>query len=364
MKKLSLSIFLFATVMFVVNFIYTNVTGNVENEIVLVDVSIVEPANDGLLETQKTVPLVKTTTSEDISNKVSLADIDAEGAQDFFATKPNSLQTLPAPTALGVDMAGRLIIDHRVKTLFEHYLSAMGEESLDNVILRIKYDLYQQLTGKALETGIVILEGYLQYRNHLGILKNDYAQNHNGSTYDLASVTLMKQSVEAMRFSFFDEQTIIGLFSQEDEYDEYMMSRAQITSNSDMTQAEKNQALMLAEASAPSWISQNSAKSDYFASSRSTEKSLRIKGATDNEINQMREQAYGLEAANRLRNLDMQRQQWKVKLNAYRVQLTTLFTEGNASDIDSQYLDELRKEHFNAIEINRVKAMDKLELGI
>jgi len=350
--------------MFVVSIIYTNIIGNVENGSDLVDATIIKPSKDVFLAIENPVALVKTTTSEDISNKVSQADVDAEGAQIFFSTKPNSLKDVPAPTALGVDLDGMLIIDHRVKTLFEHYLSAMGEEPLENIILRIKYDLSQQLKGEAFEASIVLFEGYLQYRNQLGILKNDYAQNHTGSSYNLESVKAMKQSVQEMRYSFFDEQAIIGLFSQEDEYDEYMMSRAQITSNSEISQAEKNQALMLIEASAPNWISQNTAKSDYFASSRSTEKSMLINGATDNEMYKMRELNYGVEAANRLKDLDFQRRQWKVKLSAYRVELTALFTEGNVSDIDSQYLDELRKEHFNGFEINRVKAIDKLELGI
>jgi len=349
--------------MFVVQIVYTRVTQNIDNDSVSIEASIVEPASLVLINNEIPVALVKTTTSEDISNKVSVADINAEGAQEFFDTKPNSLKDVPAPTALGVDIDGKLIIDHRVKTMFEHYLSAMGEESLESVILRIKHDLDQQLNGEALEEGVVLLEGYLQYRNHLGILKNDYAQSHIGDTFDLESVKTMKQSVQEIRYNFFDEQTINGLFSQEDEYDEYMMSRAEITSNTNMSQAEKTEALILLEVYAPSWISQNTQKSDRFASTRSTEQSLRESGATENEVFQMREQTYGVDAANRLKELDLKRQKWKSKLSAYRVELNSLLV-GGEGDIDLQYLNELRSEHFSGPEMNRIKAIDKLELGI
>ena len=173
--------------------------------------------------TEAIIGVEKTTTPEVISNIISDADLDTLGFEAFILNRPYSLKDVPDPSPLGLDQKGMLVIDHRVKNLFEHYLSALGEEPLEKVVLRIKYQLRAQLSGLALDEAIDVLEGYLQYRNHLGIMKNDYAQNHQASDYNLQAVIAMKQAILDSRYSFFEEKVIEGLFSKEDEYDLYMI---------------------------------------------------------------------------------------------------------------------------------------------
>jgi len=366
MKKVSLSIGFLIAVMFVVNIVYTIDTTYPVYNPPTANSSLEDQAEEVLkeIETESSVALVKTTTPDEITSKVSQANIHAEGAEAFFNTKPNSLKDVPAPSALEVDTNGMLVVDHRVKTLFEHYLSGMGEESLDNVILRIKYDLSNQLNGPALDEGIALLEGYLQYRNHLGILKNDHAQIHEGSAYNLESVKAMKQTVKEARYSFFDDQAINGLFSQEDEYDDYMMSRAVIQANPGIDQSEKSEALSQLEDTAPIWISQNTEKSNRFANTRTKTQSLRNAGGSDEEIYQLREVSFGAEAAERLNKLDLQRQQWQEKLRVYRIELDSFLAGASIDDFDQGAIDELRSEHFSGPDMTRVKAIDKIQLGI
>ena len=366
MKKLNRLIGCIAVSLMVVAFVHTTDEDSVLDESAGAITSIEKEAENILVEveTQSQVALVKTTSPENIATMISEANTETKGFDDFIRIKPNSLSDVPIPSSLSIDQNGILIIDHNVKNLFEHYLSALGEEPLENVILRIKHDLNTQFNGAALDESVELLEGYLQYRNHLGVMKNDYAQSHTGSTYELNAVKMMHQSVREARYSFFDKQAIDGLFSKEDEYDEYMVSRAEIVANSDLSPAEKTDSLSLLEASVPSWINQTTEKSERLASIRLASQSLQDSGATDSEIHKLRESAYGTEAANRLQELDQRRQQWKIKLGSYRIELNALLAGGNIAEIDQQYLNELRAEHFSDAEITRIRAIDKLELGI
>ena len=49
----------------------------------------------------------------------------------FYNTLPLSLNGTPRPTAVGVNEDDELIADHRVRNLFEYYLTAIGEEPLE-----------------------------------------------------------------------------------------------------------------------------------------------------------------------------------------------------------------------------------------
>ena len=57
--------------------------------------------------------------------------------ENFSKPIPKSLQGIDLNIELPLDADGNLIVGMEVKDLFEIYLSAMGEEELDDILLRI-----------------------------------------------------------------------------------------------------------------------------------------------------------------------------------------------------------------------------------
>jgi len=366
MKKVSLFSCCLAVLLSVIFFVFTTNEDDIEVTYApIADIEIIAESvlTETINETENQANGEKTITPEAITNMVSQADLEAEGFKAFIDIKPSSLSDVPPPSSLGFDQNGLLIIDHRVKSLFEHHLSALGEEPLENVILRIKHSLDTQLSDANLDKAIQLLEGYLQYRNHLGILKNDYAQNHDGSLYTLEAVKEMKQTAHEARYSFFDEDAINGLFSKEDEYDSLMIARAEIASDPLLSKAEKAIEIQQLANSAPEWVKENTAQSDQFANMRKKTQMLYHEGVDDSGLYQFREERYGTEAANRLSALDERRQNWQTKVSAYRVELNSLQMVNSVNESDQTLLNEIRAKYFIGPEMLRIAAIDKMDLG-
>ena len=283
----------------------------------------------------------------------------------FYNTLPLSLRDTPRPTALGVDEDEELIADHRVRNLFEYYLTAIGEESLDRIISRIQHDLSGQLEGVALDQANQILEGYLQYRNNMAVIKTQFVNQYGSQTYNLNVVKEMKSALRESRFGFLSEDVIIGFFEQEDQYDDYMMARVEVSSDSALSSDEKEHLISQLDQQSPQWIIEASQRANLVSNVRITEKQLRAEGATDDEIYAVREQAYGVDAAEKLRVLDEKRAQWRMLVDMYRVDLNSMIASvGGSSNINHELLNSLRSQYFEGPELSRIRAIDKVELGL
>jgi len=300
-----------------------------------------------------------------------LADMIDKSAENtradelFYNTLPLSLRDTPRPTALGVDEDEELIADHRVRNLFEYYLTAIGEEPLDRIISRIQHDLSGQLDGIALEQANQILEGYLQYRNNMAVIKNQFVNQYGNQTYNLDVVKEMKSALRESRYGFLSEDVIIGFFKQEDQYDDYMMARVGVSSDSSLSGAEKEQLINQLDQHSPQWIIEASQRANLVSNVRTKEKHLRAEGATEDEIYSIRQQAYGVEGAENLRALDEQRAKWRRLVDLYRVDLNSMIASvGGSSNIDDELLNSLRSQYFEGPELIRIKAIDKVELGL
>lgn len=306
----------------------------------------------------------KTVTPEYLSELVRGFENEHQDFEVFINTKPSSLSDVPAPSVLDLDQYGQLITNFKLKNLFEYYLSSLGEETLDRVVLRIKNDLENQLEGDNLDKSLSVLEGYLQYRNHLGILKNDFANNNPEATYSLADVRYVREQAMEARLSFFDEETIQGFFGKNDEYDDYTLTRAEIKSDTNLTNEEKDAQLKTLEEHMPDWLDQINAKSISLNETRESLSTFRKNGATEDEIKTLIEDVYDEQAAERVIALEERRKAWAEKLEVYRSELNALVEGQGASQFDPQYLDELRSIFFDETEIVRVRSLDKRDLNI
>ena len=312
---------------------------------------------------QKTVTLEKTASKQTINDIFNTPDLTSEEAAIFHASLPQSLADSPLPSALDVNTQGQLVINMKVKRLFEFYLSAMGEDTLAECILRIRHDLSRQLNGEPLETALNLLEGFLQYQNHIGDIKNEFVARYDDQTYDLDRVREMKSSVRQSRSLFFSEQANAAFYQKEDEYDDYMLKKVAIKTDRSLTAEQRQAEYALLDSDSPEWLSMQERQASLVSRVQAQEKTLRENGGDEEAIRQLRVDSYGEQAAENLSVLDEQRAQWSDRVAQYRMESESiLLGTGYTQYEKDMLLSDIRQQHFSGSELVRISALDKIEL--
>lgn len=280
----------------------------------------------------------------------------------FYQSLPASLAGAGRPAPPALLASGELVVDMRLRRLFEHYLTALGEEPLEHIVARIRNDLRQQLPTAAYEEAIGLLEGYLQYRNEVGNIRSRYsAQATDGSHIDLNHILDMKRAIAEARSDFMPAEAVAAFFAEDDAYDQFMVSRAAILNDKTLADAEKSAQLASLTAATDPGVLAARRQSQRVANLQLQERKLRAEGAGPDAIFALREQSVGSAAATRLAELDQQRQAWNERVATYRRELKTL-------EADTQYPEDerrrliavLRSQHFSSNEALRIRALDNL----
>jgi len=277
---------------------------------------------------------------------------------EYALVLPTSLRNTPMPEHLEINDDGSLLINKKILHLFEFYLSAMGEESIELIITRIKSSLSEQLTAQALDEALHILEGYLQYRNEITALKQEYNQAIGANDYSLEHVINARDELIEARWRFLSKDVIAAFFAQEDEYENYMLGIASITKDNSLSKEQKDNALSLLNTQAPSWLIEQQKSANQLNEYRQQHSELVSQGATENELRTFREQEFSIDVSDRLSKLDAQRLLWQQRLSEYRVELATILAIEPDRQAQQVMVDELRSLHFNAQETKRVNALD------
>ena len=288
--------------------------------------------------------------SETQKQKIN-AVLNNESAQipyEVLANLPLSLQGSPLPSALAVHDDGSLVIAIAVRQYFDYFLTAIGEEPLTLIAERVKYQLSQQLEQPALGTALDIFANYLAYRDEL-------AQLLHAGEQDYAN---LRAQIKASRDSHFEGLVVEAFFAQEDSYDEYMHKRSALNSDESLSAAAKQAQAQELLANAPDWLQQQHKKANQLNDFYAAKADLKASGADDAQIQALREQSFGVEAADRLAALAKKRAQWQQKLADYHTEVSDLLAANLSPQMLNDELSLLRRQHFTDKEILRVQAID------
>jgi len=326
--------------------------------------SITEPK---IVEQQASYPLAPETINALVNQGDEVVTANTQ-QQAVPLLLPSSLLGSTIPLALDVNEAGDLVINKKIQHLFDFYLSAMGEESLDIIVARIKQALTSQLVDPALTQSISILTGYLQYLNEITAIKQLFEQGIDPATageYALDNVIQVRDMVLDARTTYLDLDVIAAFFGQADEYETYMLSVASINKNSELSAVEKQSAKAELDTTAPAWLLEQQRNANQLNNYREHYATLQAQGASQTELQDFTQQSFSPEVADRLAALDEKRQQWQVKLDEYKEQLALITTSGTYNDNDSEQqqleITQLREVYFTPQEIKRVRALDSID---
>lgn len=282
-----------------------------------------------------------------------LADYATLGAG--LGDLPHSLQGTDVGGYVRVDADGRLIMSVGIKQMFNYFLSALGEESLEQIKGRIAYYLQQNLPAAAAQQGWVLLKRYLGYRRALA----DLPQKAPGQR-GLASLRQTVQARAELRRSWMGQEATQAFFGPETAYDHYMLDKMALMNDQELSAEERQQRLHELNKTLPLELRHMMQETMAPVRSMETVQTMRRQGASDAAVQAYREEQFGVEAAQRLKELDARRAAWQQRYDDYRRQRQAIVTAGLGESDQAQQIAALRKRLFAADELKRVQALDHI----
>ncbi len=272
--------------------------------------------------------------------------------------RPKSLADIDHAVVLLVDKDGNLIVNSDTHDLFEFYLSAMGEEPLEQILIRIRHDIEKQISGAAKDQAFLLLKNFVDYKIELSSLDTDLKNTSNTTRSQLENLTLQKAGVASLRAKYFTPNTYQAFFLQEERYDEFMLAQLAIQQNSELDALQKKQQLDALTNELPDDIKRVRQTVSRHAELYQDAQDMRNNGASNEDIYQLRANSLGDNAAMALAELDLKRSQWRQRLNQYAQQRDAILDSGLSDDDSQMAIDTLISQNFSQPESIRVKALD------
>ncbi|MDG1582666.1 lipase secretion chaperone [Pseudomonas sp. GOM6] len=265
---------------------------------------------------------------------------------------PPSLQGSEHGIALSSDEQGNLRLQADMLQLFDFYLAGLEEEGLDKVLTRIHQELATQLKGPALEQARELLSRYVDYRIALQGLPE------TGMELDPTALRLRLDAINAVRQHYFSSEEYRVFFARENAESEYMLQRLMLARQDGLDDDARQQARAEMELQLTEEVRQARQESMRHGELYATTQALQARGASAEELHQVREQSLGREAADALAELDRQQAAWQQRLNDYARERNRL-REAGLSQTDLQAaIADLQANRFDALERKRVQALD------
>lgn len=270
---------------------------------------------------------------------------------------PNSLQGTDVDGELEVDASGHLKITNGLRHVFDYFLSAMGEESLESISARVRAYIRHKLPPVAAAEAEHIFDGYIAYKRGLDNIHQ--AQNAGNGSIDIDAVRRQMQQVQALRTQYLSPLVITAFFGDEDAYDHYTLARIELMQNKNISAAQRAQQLAVLEQQLPAATQASMKTINQYQNLEAMQADWKKRGGTAQELRQIRENLVGSEATDRLEVLDAERASWDQRMNTWYGERATLLADKNMSESDRQrQLDALRESRFNDSERKRVEALE------
>ena len=265
---------------------------------------------------------------------------------------PASLEGTRVDGELAVDDQGDLVIDLGLRRVFDYFLATMGEETLDQIRARIALYLQQNLPVAAALQAWDVLTQYLNYKDALVDLPG-----HDGS-YEGMKESLQQQ--RDMRDAMLGPELADAFFHEEDEYADFALEHIEHLRDPNLTAQEKDELTSALLNSLPDKTRALIEATGAPLGAEEKVETMREQGASENDVWQYREQQFGSAAADRLAQLDQQRQQWQQRYDAYRQQIASIQSSSLADQDKIVQIERLRGEYFSPVEQKRVAALDRI----
>jgi lipase chaperone LimK len=268
---------------------------------------------------------------------------------------PASLEGTDVPSGWDkTDANGSLVPTPELRHLFEHFLAALGEESLAQLIARIQMTLLT-LQEPARSEAIGILGAYLDYKLELGGLEVG-----SGAVTTLNPEAMVRQfsEIRSLRRHWLDADTAEAFFAMEEAVDDFQLARMRIRADEALSDEARAVLLQEAEQALPAPIRDARQQTRKFTDYQQMRQEL----SDDPEALQAwRREAFGDEAAQRLTQVEVKQKAWDENWQVYQQEKAVLEKLGLAGPERKAALTQLREQFFDGPERYRAEALDSIQ---
>lgn len=282
--------------------------------------------------------------------------------QEILQSLPRSLRGTDVNGGFKTGPDGHLIISKANKDFFEYFLSALGEESLEQVMDRMTALIEARLESPAKEEALQLLSNYIDFKRALV----DFEQTVGDglSQYGDSPLAQHKARLEMLsnlRAQYLGDEAAGAFYGESEDFDRYMLDKMALTSNSELSDRERSEALVKLMEEAPQSIKSRLADDYQMQKLELDVANLKSSGANEEEIFQARSQVLGEDAARRLQQVETAQAQWDARYQDYLEQKASIESEGLSDAAQASQIESLQTRLFEDNEIRRVQALDRIK---
>ena len=279
---------------------------------------------------------------------------------------PRSLQGTDVDGEIIIDENKQLVVTEGLRRLFDYFLSALGEEDEAVIYARVDSYIRSHTPEPAASQAVAIFEQYIAYLKAIPEIEKKYGtlqlQATQGGTLDLSVVAQQKQDLATLRQRHFDKETILAFFGAQDQYDDYSMEMVKINQNQQLSDSQK-------EAAKQDYISRmpdNSTKANLTQQANLNElmtrtEQMQAKGATAEELYNMRRELVGAPAAARLVQVDQADANFDQRFKQYQAQKQQLLNQNTNNAQAQAQISQIEQQLFNDTERKRLTGYAALQ---
>ena len=253
------------------------------------------------------ISVVQTTITPSINNAIKSAVV-SDGETQNLPTIVHSYAGSNPDGAVNLDDNGLVIVDVDLRRLFNYFLSASGELNQSQILQQLSVFTTAHLNPKQKQQ---VLQLFDKYRLYL-VAVDQFAASLDSGLSQLEVMSLLSE----MRVELLGDDMAQAFFNDQEKYLEFVTSHK----NTDNAGFSEQQA---------QWLNSENNATLYLDTVIENNQYLQSSSITQAEIYSQRVEKYGKPAAQRLLQLDSQRQRWQATVDDYFVQRQLLNTDIN-----------------------------------
>lgn len=277
----------------------------------------------------------------------------APGSRPRVLPVPGGSEPVDPARMFDLGLAGDLRVDLETKAALDLIVAELGDNPSAQALEKLERSLRGGLPREAAEQVLAMVQSYRAYTQALAT--SAALQRPPQSPEEMRQ--LLAQDA-ALRRRHFDAATSDALFGVQEAYSRYMLDAQAIDSDPRLSAVEKARRIHALRSALPGEV----AELEPALSPQASELALRIaelreRGGTEAQVQALRTQAMGADAASSLGEMEAQNAQWGERHQAFRQARDALLATSPADPRAA--VEQLLAQHFSAEELPGARAYDR-----